>query len=305
MEITQIEAFLVLAEELHFGRASQRLHVSQSMVSRRIAALEASLGGKLFERTSRQVRLTALGTDLEQQIRPAYTSLRAALDTARAAARGTSGSLAIGVTISTNRPSLARLVDAFERHHPDCEVRIVEVDHWAPYGPLRSGHVDVLCNWAAVTEPDLTVGPAIEECQRVAVVGKAHRLASRSSVSIEDLAGEPVNQPPRRYPAALADAILVPATRTGKAIPRTQAEIDSPAHVAALIARGEIISLAAQGTSFYSRSDIVQVPITDLPPLSLALIWSASRENGRIRALARDARSLGPVNAAAPRRRRS
>ena len=63
VELREIETFLVLTEELHFGRTAERLYLSQSRVSQTIRSMETSLGGRLFERTSRQVRLTPLGTD--------------------------------------------------------------------------------------------------------------------------------------------------------------------------------------------------------------------------------------------------
>ena len=73
MDTADIEIFLTLAEELHFGRTAERLHLAQSRVTRVIAALEGQAGGKLFDRTSRRVRLTPLGSRLRDQIRPAYT----------------------------------------------------------------------------------------------------------------------------------------------------------------------------------------------------------------------------------------
>jgi TetR/AcrR family transcriptional regulator, fatty acid metabolism regulator protein len=87
MDTAQVEAFLTLAEELHFGRAAQRLRVSQPRVSRLIAALERQAGGRLFERTSRKVSLTPLGQQFHAELRPGYQQMRAALDHARRTAR--------------------------------------------------------------------------------------------------------------------------------------------------------------------------------------------------------------------------
>jgi DNA-binding transcriptional LysR family regulator len=87
MDTAEIEVFLVLAEELHFGRTAERLRLPQPRVSRLVAALERRAGGALFERTSRRVRLTPLGQQLASRLRPAYAQLTAALDEARAAAR--------------------------------------------------------------------------------------------------------------------------------------------------------------------------------------------------------------------------
>jgi len=83
--MAQVEAFLALAEELHFGRAADKLRVSQPRISRLIAALEREVGGKLFERTSRRVALTPLGEQFHALLLPGYAQLQTAL--ARAATR--------------------------------------------------------------------------------------------------------------------------------------------------------------------------------------------------------------------------
>jgi DNA-binding transcriptional LysR family regulator len=119
--LTQARTFLVLADELHFGRAAQRLGLSQPRVSRLISALEREAGA-LFDRTTRRVRLTPLGTRLRDGWRPAYAQLLAAFDDARAAARRPEGTLRIGFTLTTGGNALTRLVRAFTAAYPGCDV---------------------------------------------------------------------------------------------------------------------------------------------------------------------------------------
>ncbi len=88
VEIRELECFLVLSEELHFGRAAKRLYVSQSRVSQLLGALERRIGGRLLERTSRRVSLTPLGETFLSELRPTYEALRAAVERARVNARG-------------------------------------------------------------------------------------------------------------------------------------------------------------------------------------------------------------------------
>ena len=118
MDTAEFEVFLVLAEELHFGRTAERLRLPQPRVSRLVAALERRAGGALFERTSRRVRLTPLGQQLASQLRPAYVQLTAALADARAAARREAGVLRIGFSPTSNMAPLTRLAEAFEARHP-------------------------------------------------------------------------------------------------------------------------------------------------------------------------------------------
>jgi DNA-binding transcriptional LysR family regulator len=216
----------------------------------------------------------------------------ATLEAICASTRDSRATLRVGVTINTDRPSVHQLLDQFRQSHPACQITLTEVDIWEPYRPLRDGEIDVLVNWLAVDEPDLRVGPTIEQCERVLVVGARHRLAGRSSVTTEDFASEHLNRPPKRYPRALADAVLVPRTSSGHPISRTNQELESVPEVVAKIASGEIVSLNQRATFRFDRKDIALIPVTDLPPLPLGLIWSTAHENPWIRALAATADSV-------------
>src|SRR6516165_369390 len=144
MTLAQAEAFLVLCDELHFGRTAERLFLSQARVSRLIASLEAEVGGALFERTSRRVRITPLGEQLRARIATAIDLLEAGLAETQAAARGATGSLRVGFTRTTHLESLGALIRSFEKRHPECEVVEREVPMVDPYGDLRASEIDVL-----------------------------------------------------------------------------------------------------------------------------------------------------------------
>jgi DNA-binding transcriptional LysR family regulator len=186
--LTQVRAFLTVADELHFGRAAERLGLSQPRVSRLISALERQAGGALFDRTTRRVRLTPLGTRLRDGWRPAYGQLLDAFEDARTAARQPAGTLRVGFTLTTGGTALTRLVRAFTAAYPGCDVQLRETGLEDLYGPLRRDDIDVLVSWLAVDEPDLTAGPAIEHRARALAVSRDHPLAARGSASAEDLA---------------------------------------------------------------------------------------------------------------------
>jgi DNA-binding transcriptional LysR family regulator len=124
MDVSGVEAFLVLAEELHFTRTAERLRLSQSRVSRLISSLERRVGGLLFERTSRRVAPTPLGRRLRNRVGPAWTEIGAAFAEARAAAGSTSGTLRIGWPVTAGGPALTRLAQAFGAGHPECELAV-------------------------------------------------------------------------------------------------------------------------------------------------------------------------------------
>ncbi|HEX6652308.1 MAG TPA: LysR substrate-binding domain-containing protein [Thermoleophilaceae bacterium] len=285
MTLAQAEAFLILADELHFGRTAERLFLSQPRVSRMIASLEVEVGGLLFERTSRRVRITPLGEQLRDRLRTAIDLLEAGLAETRAAARGTTGTLRIGFTPTTRLEALTRTIVAFEASHPDCEIVEREVPLMDPYTALRGNEIDILCNWLALDEPDLKGGPVIHEEERIVAVSTTHPFASRDAVSAEELGGEAVCHP-KGLPQALWEAIVPSTTPRNVPIRRT-VEVATPNEIFALVARGRIVHPTVRSVaSLYPRPGVAFVPIHDMAPLPLGLIWVAAHENARIRAFA-------------------
>lgn len=290
LEMREIRAFLVLAEELHFGRSAERLGFTPSYVSQTVRTLETRVGGRLFERTSRRVELTPLGAQFEARLRSAYVELLAAYDDAHSSATKAEGTLRIAFATTTEGPGLTRLVDVFSSRHPHCAVSLVEANVTDPYGPLRSGEADVLYNWLAVDEPDLAHSAPIEHQGRMVAVSRKDPLARHQEVASAQLAGHAA--PFLAIPDAIYDAFYPPPV-LADAVSRARAEpAESPLRVHtmgevwALVARGQAIhATAASMASKLARDDIKLLPITDLPPLPLGLIWKRSNENARIRAL--------------------
>jgi DNA-binding transcriptional LysR family regulator len=291
VELRELRIFLVLADELHFGRTAERLGISQPGVSEAVRSLESRLGVKVFDRTSRRVRLTSAGEVLRSRLVPALAALEQALADTGDLSGDISGLLRIGFVLTTEGPALSRLVAAFQARHPGCEVRLQEVETFNAYRGLRHGDIDVLCNWSAVDEPDLTAGATFAYYQRALAVAASHRLAHRSTVSVEELADEEVALFPSTVPSAVYDLLVPPRTPSGRVIRRTQ-PIRTIHEILAFVARGRIVHPTSSTVPIFDRDDVVLVPIDDLPPIPLGLIWSTSRENPRIRALNDTARSL-------------
>lgn len=287
--------FLTLASELHFGRTAERLGISQPAVSEAVRTLESRLGVKLFDRTSRRVRLTPAGEALQRTLTPALAAVDQALADTSELSSTVRGLLRVGFVLTTEGPPLSRLIAAFQARYPGCETRLHEVETFDAYRPLRRGDIDVLCNWLAVDQPDLTAGAAFAYYPRALAVAPAHRLAANSTVSVEELADEQVALLPASIPSAVYDLLIPPRTPSGRPIRRTQ-----PAHtineILSLVARGRIVHPTSSGVPIFNRDDITLIPITDLPPLPLGLVWATSRDNPRIRALNQTAQAL----AAAP-----
>src|SRR5918992_1829537 len=137
VELREIRVFLVLCEELHFGRAAERLRVSQTRVSQTIQELEAKMGARLFERTSRRVALTKDGARLREEIGPAHEQMTEALRRARAPSRMTP--LRLGLFCDPGVSRIPRIVKRFEAPQDALAVEVAEVPVDDPFAPLRHG----------------------------------------------------------------------------------------------------------------------------------------------------------------------
>lgn len=291
MELAQIEAFLMLCEEMHFRRTAERLHVSQPRVSRLIASLESEVGAALLERTSRRVVLTPLGERLRNEVAPAYSLLTTAMSNARTAARSP-GLLRLGFTATTAGPPLDRLVTAFERARPDCTLALKEVTLADSYTPLRTGEIDVLVCWLVLDEPRLTHGPAIASCRRVLAVADDHPLANEERVSVEVLADYPVPNWEFEGIAIQVRRAMVPSrTPSGRPVLVHPTAVRTTSEAVSLVARKQAV-LPTVSLQRFENHRIVLIPIDDMPPVPLGLVWWTANENERIRALAKVANDL-------------
>src|SRR5215813_7802181 len=195
MEQRDIEIFLTLAEELHFGRTAERLHVSTARVSQTIKKLERRVGAPLFERTSRQVALTPIGRRLDDDLRPAYQQIREGVDRAIAAARGVEGELRVGFIGTAVGQFLHQAGETFHARYPACQVQIREARYSDFLELLRADENDVVLVPVPVQEPDLASSTDGSRNRTGLAVSARHRLARRASVSLEDLAAEKVLRP--------------------------------------------------------------------------------------------------------------
>lgn len=293
MELREIEIFLVLAEELRFGRTAERLYLSQSRVSQTIRALEARVGGRLFERTSRQVRLTSLGEQLRDQLRPAYGQIHRALAAARETASGITGELRVSLlTFAAGGPSFAEIVRSFEAAHPGCRVIVYEAFPGEALSRLRRGALDILAHWLPLSQPDLTVGPVLTREDRVLAVQVGHPLAERGWATVEDLGDYAVADTDGLIPAETVESLCPRRTPSGRAVPRSH-RAGRMVEVLSLVARGEIVHPTVTSLpTYHSYPGVTIVPLSGMPPLESALVWVADRETAAISAFTKLAQEI-------------
>lgn len=301
VDFKEVEAFLAVADELHFGRAATRLHVTTTRVSQSIRRLERSVGAPLFERTTRRVALTPLGEQLLADLRPAYLSVEAAVHTARETVGQRSASLRVAFATSMSRLISAELVGAFQRHHPDCQVIRSSLPTWALHMQQIPDlvDVDVFIAWApgdrrVLRAPGYEVGPTFRKVPRMLLVAKHHPLAKRASVDIEELADHPLIYPGGIEPAPermnrYADAWTPPHTPRGKPLHRVR-RLHGPymEELIAIVAEGRLAHLTIQRlTDIYQHQDITAIPVTGLAPMLMVPIWRTAHHNPMVEAFVR------------------
>jgi DNA-binding transcriptional LysR family regulator len=292
VELRDIRVFVAVAEELHLGRAAERLHVTTSRVSQVLRSLELQLGCRLFDRTSRSVSLTPLGQQLLERLRPACQELERALADTKLAAGTVAGTVRLGQYLPFNGgPHLAEIVGTFERRHPACQVQVMDIGLNRPeLDWLRKGEVDVLATRLPISEPDVTVGPVLSSEQCVVVVGRNHPLTGRTEVTLDDLTGYRacILASARRE---LADALLPPRTPDGR--PLRRVTVRSTGEALTRVALGEAFYLTiAPFLDYVSHPAVVTVPVTGLPPSRTALVWLTAGRDPSVRAFARAASDI-------------
>ncbi|MFC7545628.1 LysR family transcriptional regulator [Plantactinospora sp. GCM10030261] len=280
MERHEIEVFLALAEELHFGQTGRRLGVTTTRVSQVVRVLERRVGVPLFERTSRRVALTPTGHQLYEDLKPAYDGVRAAMARAAARGRGLTGTLRVGYVGAMAGRLVMMAAARFRRGHPDCAVQPREVQMGGALDGLRADEIDVLVGCFPLDGPGLTAGPALLTEPRMLAVPAGHPFARVASVSIEDL---------RRVRLVAAPCSLPPVAPAGPA------DDDLPVaetlqEVLTLIGAGQGAFVVGEHvTRFYARPDVVYVPFRDAPPLHWGPVWPTACETARLRAFVADA----------------
>jgi DNA-binding transcriptional LysR family regulator len=189
-ELRQLRYFVAVAEELNYTRAAERLHLAPQAVSATVQQLEAALGVRLFERTTRKVALTDAGAVLLREARRTLRQADHAVDAARRAAAGETGRLAVGFLSSTTNYVMPPVLRAFRERYPRVELQAEDLPVAALVAGVRRGRLDAgITRPPLVDDSDLTTETILTE-PVAAVLPAGHRLATRRSLRLADLAGE-------------------------------------------------------------------------------------------------------------------
>jgi DNA-binding transcriptional LysR family regulator len=305
IELRELRLFLVLAEELHFGRTADRLGLTTSRVSQTLRALERKLGGRrLFDRTSRVVTLTHAGGILRNELRTAVAGLDNTLERAQVRGAGP-GLVRVGVlNAASGSAVLNEAIMRFEAAYDGAAVRLATTPFDDRLGPLRRREVQLSVTRLPLAEPDVVIGPLLSEGDaRVVMVATDHSLAGRREISVEDFADYPMRRPDD-VPEELAEASCPSRTPSGRRIVHSDIEITDISELLLLIAQGRLVHpTVAPFAEHFRHPGIAIVPVCDLPASSSALAWLRGHEDparDAFVAVVEEVVAEGPANPSLP-----
>lgn len=252
--------FLVAAEELHFGRAAERLHIAQPSLSRGIHGLEEALGVDLFVRVGRSVRLTRAGEVLQQSAPQALEELSRILEECRAAGLGQLGHLSVSFLPSA-RVLVLEAVEHYRRHHGAIHLALDEALDEHQLADLIAGRVDIAVVRDRRQRPSLSFERLIDAGLCVALP-LSHSLATKSELSYADLASEDFVLWPRHESPEGFDRVIAGCRHAGFE-PHVAAETSGAQMVAALVAAGVGVSVLGSGLGGISQPGVTFIPLRD------------------------------------------
>jgi DNA-binding transcriptional LysR family regulator len=268
LDLRLVEYFVAVAEELHFGRAAERLHIAQPSLSQQIRRLEAQLGVSLLERNSRNVHLTPAGQALLQEGRKILSQAQHAIQTVRAVG---APRLTIGFYGSASSDLLPDVLREFSARLPGVEVTVREL-LLGNIDDILDGSVNVAFTRLLPGQTELEVEVLTQE-PRLAALANTHPLASRRTLTFADLRDEsfvinPVARQDVPPPRWLAEQ------RRNQLPGRIAAQATSLQEILALVAAGRGVCLLPSAVAqHHPRAGVTFVPIADADPAVVSLAW--------------------------------
>jgi len=270
LDVKPLRYFVALAETRHFGRAAARLNLSQPPLSRQLAALEASLGVTLIERSPRSVALTAAGERFYEDAKAILASIEQAAKNARAASVGDSGHLTIGFTMCAAYSVLPAYARAYGDAWPDVTLNLREVVSNDLASQVLSGQIDAAIMFPGAQSKDLDTRAIFTEPLCVAL-SRAHPLADARQLSIAQLAHEPFVMASEAVSPSLRATIVDHCAQGGFA-PDVRFEVQLQQTVLSLVNEGVGIALVPESMRKAQLAGVVFRPLAGAPTISQMLV---------------------------------
>lgn len=274
MELRHLRSFVAVAEELHFGRAAQRLFLVQPALSKQISALERELEVSLLARDKRQVVLTDAGRALLDDARLVLAQADGASRRARAAGRGTSGELRIGFIAPALYDLLPSVLRRFRHHHPDVRLTLTEMHNQQAVDAVRARRVQVaLLRLPIEPVSGMSLAPVCTE-DVVLAVPHDDPMAARETVALSELAGRDLVLIARSLEPELHDYYVSQCAAAGFAA-RVGYEVDRTHVALGLVASGLGVCFVPASARRVAPPGVTCLPLRDAPMrLRMAAAWT-------------------------------
>lgn len=281
-ELRLLRYFVTVAEERHFGRAAERLHMAQPPLSQQIQKLERQLGVSLIDRTRRPIELTDAGQALFDEGRSALTHAERAFAAARRASTGQLGHLRIGAMLAAVDGVLSYVMRAHRRQYPDVKLELTELGSVEQVEQLVEHRLDVGFLRGPVDEPSLAIRTLIDD-PLVAVVGEDDSFACQQRIDPLQLAHRPMILWSRAA-ATTTYADVVELFRMHEIDPPVADEVPRIQTILALVASGAGVALLPTSFTNLNRQGVRFVPLDGpLPYRPLALAWRSADQSPSLR----------------------
>ena len=289
MELRQLRYFVILAEELHFGRAAAREHIVQSALSQQLQRLERELGVLLIERTTHHVQLSPAGAAFLIEARQILAHVDRAAVAAQRAARSTP-SLRVGI-VDASYDSMPLILHAIQQRFPDLEIHQVEAGVPEQFQRLMDGRLDVGLGRASLAPP--TVASELFRLDPLGVlVAEEHRFAALSAVPVASLAAEPLLLAEEQRAPEFNQFVIELCRSVGFIPTLYKGTVDSIRASVDLVAQQRCV-LCAPSSCLPTPAGIVWRPL--VAPLSRypwSVLWRVGDSSEHVSTLVRAARTL-------------
>lgn len=247
MDVRQLRCFIAVAEELHFGRAAERLGVAPPALSRQISALEDELGVSLLTRTTRQVAMTRAGLIMLEEAKAILVRMEHASRAVREASLASGKVLRVGAIDAASSSFLPEALVTFRARFPGIEIKFVEAMTAALIQMLESGKLDLVLS-RPPRKPTDCAFEILRVERPIVVLNEQHPLAARENLSMLDLVGEPFVVPSKRIRPYAYDLVMAYFESVG-AVPNVVIEATEKPAMMSAVAAGLGMALAPDWVS--------------------------------------------------------
>jgi len=294
MEFRYLRSFLAIAEELHFGRAAQRLHLAQPSLSQQLQRLERDVGVELVRRSSHEVRLTPAGEAFREEARKLLDQVDRAIAAANAVALGRAGTLNIGFNFPAGQDVLPAVLAHLNAEHPRVQTQLWERRTGPQIDGVVSGELDVGFVYGRPASPQVS-SKELMTVPIVALVGERHPWANRDCMPVRLLERQPCLLFRREQSPAMHDAIMGAAERAGIKL-TISSEVDDPVATGVLVAARQVVGFASASRAARAPAQgLVALPLTEpTPTLGLHVVWRSADRTPLVEALLAALDQAGP-----------